>query len=86
VSAVDPGQTANDLIAHLGTQTVTEGIDAILTASSAQTIPGHTSIATISATRPSEAPLINRSRPAPGKVSSNWPTPAEMSPPVDRHA
>jgi NAD(P)-dependent dehydrogenase (short-subunit alcohol dehydrogenase family) len=40
VTAVDPGYTATDLNGHRGTQTVTEGTDAIVAAASAETVPG----------------------------------------------
>jgi NAD(P)-dependent dehydrogenase (short-subunit alcohol dehydrogenase family) len=40
VTTVDPGYTATDLNAHRGTQSVTEGTDAIVTAASADTIEG----------------------------------------------
>ncbi|MET9023302.1 SDR family NAD(P)-dependent oxidoreductase [Actinopolymorpha sp. NPDC004070] len=40
VTTVDPGYTATDLNGHQGTQTVTEGTDAIVTAASADTVAG----------------------------------------------
>ncbi|WP_244930654.1 SDR family NAD(P)-dependent oxidoreductase [Nocardioides sp. W7] len=40
VSSVDPGYTATDLNGHAGRQTVTEGTDAIVTAASADHVPG----------------------------------------------
>jgi NAD(P)-dependent dehydrogenase (short-subunit alcohol dehydrogenase family) len=40
VTTVDPGYTATDLNGHSGTQTVTEGTDAIVAAASAGTVAG----------------------------------------------
>jgi NAD(P)-dependent dehydrogenase (short-subunit alcohol dehydrogenase family) len=40
VTTVDPGYTATDLNGHSGTQTVTEGTDAIVAAASADTVAG----------------------------------------------
>ncbi|MDR2998566.1 MAG: SDR family NAD(P)-dependent oxidoreductase [Microbacterium sp.] len=40
VCAVDPGWTSTDFTDHLGTQTVTEGTDAIVRAATADSIPG----------------------------------------------
>ncbi|UMG94209.1 SDR family NAD(P)-dependent oxidoreductase [Nocardioides sp. TF02-7] len=40
VSAVDPGYTATDLNGHSGPQSVAEGAEAIVTACSAETVPG----------------------------------------------
>ncbi len=40
VASVDPGYTATDLNGHSGYQTVTEGTDAIVTAASADQVPG----------------------------------------------
>lgn len=40
VCAVDPGWTATDFTDHQGTQTVTEGTDAIVDAAAADSIPG----------------------------------------------
>jgi NAD(P)-dependent dehydrogenase (short-subunit alcohol dehydrogenase family) len=40
VTSVDPGYTATDLNGHRGTQTVTEGTDAIIEAASAETVAG----------------------------------------------
>jgi NAD(P)-dependent dehydrogenase (short-subunit alcohol dehydrogenase family) len=40
VTAVDPGYTATDLNGFSGTQTVTEGTDAIVKACAAETVPG----------------------------------------------